>query len=193
MLRDLEEQFETEKVERIRGLVKNIEATRFPRGACRIYAEELVYCLKAGALLACLNLAGSLLEISIRHIVLQRSMEAKSQRTKQEVDELMPTLEEELEERRDLRFGDLCDFLSEFGFFDSESTEKAKDIYRKVRTPIHHGLPVRFIKNHSDVHSLWLQRIVGGVLFQGSFEESILDNSLDIVEEVVSLLQKNLV
>lgn len=195
MIRDLEEQFETETVERIRDLIETLESVQLPVGASRIYANELAYCLEAGALLASLHLAGSLLEISARHKILEMSKEAKSNRTEKEIENEKPTLEEKLEERKDLSFYDLCDALVEHAFWNPEDGKRAKQVYRKVRIPVHHGLPARFIKAHSDAIALKLHRLSKqeAVLFGGSFEESVHDNAIDIVEEVIEILDENLI
>lgn len=195
MIRELEEQFQSETVARIRDLIERLESVQLPVGASRIYANELAYCLDAGALLASLHLAGSVLEVSARHKILEMSKEAKSNRTEKEIENEKPTLEERLEERKDLSFYDLCDALVEYAFWAPEDGERAKEVYRKVRIPVHHGLPTRFIKAHSDSLALELHRLSKreAVLFGGRFEESVHDNAIDIVEEVVEILDENLV
>lgn len=195
MIRDLEEQFEEETVERIRDLVEKLESVQFPAGASRIYAYELAYCLEAGALLASLHLAGSLLEISARHKILEMSIEANTNRTEKEIEKEEPTLEEKLEERKDLSFYDMCDALVEHAFWDPEDGKRAKEVYRSVRIPVHHGLPARFMKEHSDTTLLGLFRLSSGemILSGGSFEESVHSNAIDIVEETAEVLDKNLI
>lgn len=198
MIRKLDEQFESDTVKQIRSLIERLESIPFPEGASNYYAKELCYCLEAGALLASLHIAGALLEVTIRSLIVQRSMEAKSQRPPEEDRQDIPTLEEELEERKDLSFYELCDTLVQHGFFDAEDAERAKDLYREVRIPIHHGLPIRYTRLHTGrvgrVTRLVL-RIMGQEMMMSAsaFEEAVLDTSLKKIKQVVRVLHRNVV
>lgn len=100
-------------------------------------------------------------------------------------------LQMELEEKRNVGFGEILDSLTTVGLFDQEDSETAKSFYRQVRIPVHHGLPARFVRDHGvswDIRNL-LRR--GEPVTSHELEEIVEDKALENIEIVVGILERN--
>lgn len=184
-IRPLEDQFEAETVGRIRAAADRASALQMPDGVSRYYRSELVQLLEAGTLLGALHVAASLLEIAIRGAIVERASSASAGAA---------DLEAALEARRDLGFSQLVGALCDVGLFDGDDGKRAVKFYQEVRIPVHHGLPNRFVAFHGDEWMLDFRKLVqvGGVMSSHEFEEIIENRTLDHVETVIDLLDRNI-
>ena len=188
MGRPIESQFEPERVKEIRELVSRISALSLPPGSSRYYAVELIRCLENGVLLAGLHVAASLLELSVRSFIAQRIDEFRKAST---FSENTRSVQRALEENRSIGFAGLVDALCEAGLFERDDVQKAKEFYRSIRIPIHHGLADRFYRSHMDelLADLWSF----GPVPSHQFEEVIEDHALKHIAIVVGIMERNLV
>jgi len=187
-MRGYRNQFEKDTVIRIDKIISTLEAMPYPTGTSRYYGLDLVLCLKAGALLGSLQLVMSFMEIYIRGIVISCSTKAMNEKFK------LFAVELELENKKEFDFNKLIDALVYVNKFDKQDSNIAKRLYKEVRIPTHHGLPARLLKVEEENRSL--EEIFGVDYVARSvsineFEEFIEDEALNIIEEVVSLLERN--
>ena len=193
MPRTLKQQFTPETVAEIHVLVQRIERLSLPKGSSRYYAVELSGCLQAGLLLASVHIAASLLELVVRGIVLERAGSAFSAYPETSSDLSEGSLEYRMEEMRNLGFTKMVDHLVEVGLFDSEDGLLAKTFYRTVRIPLHHGLVRRFVTQHDPMYATFGEFL--GIFWPTTsletFEEVIENNSLQILDTIVGILERN--
>jgi hypothetical protein len=185
--RGFEEQFEGNTIIKIRELLQRIESLNIniPHGVSRYYRVDLSLCLEAGALLGALHVAASLLEITIREMVIEYAQEALPENKK-------INLQKELEEKRHLGFKSLVDELKAFELFDPKDADLAKQFYNDIRIPIHHGLSRRFVSKHNDFMGI-LEEASGGA-YQTSmhdFERVIEEESLNLIETAIGIIERN--
>lgn len=187
MIRGFEEQFEGETVKKIQDLLQRIEDFSLPKGVSRYYAIDLSLCLQAGALLGALHVASSLLEIVVREMVIERASEAVSESQK-----MKGSLQQELEEKRNVGFKQLVAELATAGLFSASDADLAKTFYDDVRIPVHHGLPARFVNNNENFKS-FIDEIFGFAYPTGmrDFERVIESNALSLVETAVGIIERN--
>jgi hypothetical protein len=181
VLRRLEDQFEGRTVIKIRELLQRVESLNTPRGVSRYYRVDLSLCLEAGALLGALHVAASLLEITVREMVITYAQEALSGNMK-------VNLQKELEENRHLGFKTLVDKLTAVELFDSRDADLAKQFYNDIRIPIHHGLSQRFVSKHK----LFEKALVGAYgISMHAFEDVIEEESLRLIETAIGIIERN--
>lgn len=188
MGRPLESQFEPESVKEIRKLISRINVLSLPPGSSRYYAVELMRCLENGLLLAGIHLAAALLELVVRALIAQRIDESRKASA---FSADTRSVERALEDKRDISFAGLVDALCKAGLFEQDDAEKAKDFYRSVRIPIHHGLPNRFYRGHTDefLADLWSF----GPLPGRQFEDVIEEHALKHIAAAVGIIERNIV
>lgn len=186
MIRDFEEQFEGDTVLKIQDLLRRIESIKLHYGVSRYYVVDLSLCLQAGALLGALHVAASLLEITVREMVIEHATEALPESNNK------INLQKELEEKRHLGFKQLVEELKTAGLFDSKDAELAKQFYNDVRIPIHHGLPRRFVSKHNDILKFF-EEITGGTYqtTMHDFEGVIEEEALSLIETAIGIIERN--
>lgn len=191
-LRSVEDQFEPKQAKRIRELAARVDDLRWTvsGGALRYYLAELRSTLEAGALLGSLHLCVAILELFVRALIIEYVGSVASV-PPPSFDE--PTYQEQLEENRKLRFGELLDFLVSAELFHPADAQAAKDYYQSVRTPLTHGLLERYINGRPDEADN-LYRLLGPKQFTGmrSIEDAIEDNALDQIATLVGIVERNI-
>jgi len=187
MIRGFEEQFEEETILKIRQLLKRIASFSMPAGVSHYYAVDLSLCLQAGALLAALQVASSLLEIFIRETVIERASEAYSDSHKP-----VGAFQNKLEEMRNVGFKQMANELASSGIISIEDAKIAIQFYDDVRIPIHHGLPARFVRD-TGKHQLIMDTLFGYTqqVNHRDFEEIIEENALALVDIAVGIIERN--
>lgn len=184
-MRALEDQFDPPQVARIRAAAARASALRLPDGVSRYYRSELVHVLEAGALLGALHVAASLLELAIRGVLVRRARDA----VRRGLD-----LEQVLEEKRSVSFYDLVRALTNAGFLDPSDAALAESFYREVRIPILHGLVRRFVTVQEEQWRPDFRALLRAddVTMCHEFEGVVEDRSLEHVEAVLGILERNL-
>jgi DNA-binding transcriptional regulator YbjK len=189
--RPIEQQFDLTTVQQIRQLTERARRLRstVPKGATSYYFAELVITLEAGALLASMHIAATILELFVRALIVDR-VSAVDMEKKYSLDSL--TYQEKLEENRGLGFGKMLDHLASVGLFSSEDVELAKQYYQEVRTPLAHGLLERFI-NGRPTEQTNIMRLFkrGGFTSSSFFEDAVEDHALSHIEVVVGIVERN--
>ncbi|MBX6421996.1 hypothetical protein [Thermosulfurimonas sp. F29] len=187
MIRTYKKQFESKKVEKIDNLIKRIKRIKMPGSVSKYYAHELLLCLQAGALLGSLCITSALLEIFVRELAIKYSALASSN---SDLYKKLALLQKQLEEKRNLSFKQLINGLASCGLFSEDDAEQAKEFYDSVRIPIHHGLPARFVEIQNDIIAA-LNEIFTFPIGMHEFEEVIEDRSLDLIEIVIGIIERN--
>ena len=194
MPRPIGEQFEPEKADRIRSLAGRIRSILTGAGGIRYFCLELARTLEAGALLAAIHVASSLLELSARQLLVFSLADDSDAKTENE--ELFPrpidVLEYEIEDDRRLSMYEILEELTDHGIIDESEKDKIEGFYSDIRIPIHHGITRRFVREESNGISL---RNEPRSLFCGSqharmgdLDRAIEDKSLDYVEVAVDFV-----
>lgn len=171
-------------------LSERIEKMQYPTGPSRYYGIELVLCLKGGALFGGIIVATALLEIYVRGLVVHYAQIAQADFARK----INP--ERELEEMRQKNFEVLVDDLVNSGLFDKEDASKAKDIYKHIRIPTHHGLPSRLLqakKRDIEVEAIFpeMGSYVGSSVSLREFEEYVEEETIPAIEEIIGILERN--
>lgn len=174
----------------IEQLSERVEKIQYPTGPSRYYSIELVLCLKGGALFGGIIIAAALLEIYVRGLVVHYAQVAQAGFARQ----INP--ERELEGMRQKKFAVLVDDLVNSGLFNKEDAGKAKDIYKHIRIPSHHGLPSRLLKveeSDLEVGAIFpeMGSYVGSPITLREFEEYVEEEAIPVVEEIVGILERN--
>lgn len=188
MIRGFEEQFEEDTVKKIQDLLRRIEAIKLPFRVSKFFVVDLSICLKAGALLGALQLAASLLELTVREMVMVLSSEALSENNRKR------NLQKELEDKKHFGFNHLVTELEKVDLFDRKDAELARQFYNTVRIPLHHGLTRRFITEHDNNNSFKLFEEVFGGAYQISmhdFERVIEQEALSLIETAIGIIERN--
>ena len=183
LIRPLDQQFDVETARSIRALIDRIGRIELPDGSSRYYAVELGHCLEAGLLLGSLHVAASLLELVVRGTIVERLALAQTKPT---------DWEHRLEEMRHLGFPRLVDNLVDVGLFEKGDGDSAKDFYKAVRIPIHHGLPGRYVTHHDET-AAFVKKLVGISMTTTArdFENVIEDFAVPQIETVVGIIERN--
>lgn len=85
---------------------------------------------------------------------------------------------------------ELLTHLVDVGLFDPSDKELAEAFYRHVRVPILHGLTGRFVENCLEpAEGLEALGISGAEGW--TFEETIEDQAISLVEGLISILERN--
>jgi len=183
-VRSYKNQFESKIVERMDAIIRHLESMRYPTGPARYYGIDLTMCLRGGALAGSLVVAAALMELYIRALVVRYTIEAQRGWHKQ-VD-----VELEIENMRKEDFYNLLSHLVDAELFSETDANCAKEIYRKVRIPTHHGLPARLLGiSKDDPFRVLLGR--GRAMSTQEFESYIEDEALPIIEAIVGILFRN--
>lgn len=186
-MRSYREPFEPEVADRIDVLIHRIESLEYPTGPTRYYGLDLVACLQVGALAGSLVVASSLMELYVRGLVVRYSEDAQRGWARP------VETERELDNMKGKGFRNLVSELMESGLFDPDDAEKARDLYRTVRIPAHHGLPSRFFAGPAP--SL-MTAIFGTVekaepISMKQFEDLVEEEALPKIEAIVNILEHN--
>lgn len=152
MIRRLEQQFEPEKVQRIRELARLFQSLPLQRGAARYFISEIARCLDAGLILAALEVATSLLELFVRDLLIAARFEDNIAQRGLRSHQLLDQVEREIEDVERLHFRGMVDELVDRRIIDQPDDDAIRDLYKTVRIPIHHGLTRRFVRLSSDIH-----------------------------------------
>lgn len=184
MIRTLEVQFGPAKGKRVREAISRLSSVRYPEGASSYYASELRHVLEAGAVLASVSLACTLLESVVRSLVVQHARTAVRTGL---------NLERALESKKSLHFAGLVDELVKAGLFDAADADRAKRLYRDVRIPIHHRLSRRFVTFHDDHWSIDFRELLrqGSPVTLHHLEEVVETHGLNYVDEIVGVIDRN--
>ncbi len=174
----------------IENLSERIEEVKYPTGPSRYYGIELALCLKGGALFGSTIVAAALLEIYVRGLVVHYAQVAQAGFLRK----INP--EKELEEMRQKNFAALIDDLANHSLFDKEDASKAKDIYRHIRIPSHHGLPSRLLKveeRERELKAIFpeMGSYVGSPITLHQFEEYVEEEAIPVIEEIIGILERN--
>ncbi|MDD2389514.1 MAG: hypothetical protein PHP23_07270 [Desulfobacterales bacterium] len=187
MIRGYEEQFKGKIVKQIQGLLCRINSIKLSQKVSRYYLVDLSLCLQAGALLGALHLSSTILELTIREMVIKLTTDALPKTNNNR------NIEKELEDKRHLGFSKLVEILESEGFFDSKDAELSLQFYKDVRIPLHHGLPRRFVSNHDDFLFDFHEKIFGGTYHttMHDFERVIEEKSLSLIETAIGIIERN--
>jgi len=101
--------------------------------------------------------------------------------------------ERELDNMKDKGFRHLVGKLVESGLFDSEAAARAKELYKTVRIPVHHGLPSRFFSGPAPSLMIGIFGTVekAGPVSMKQFEDFIEEDALPTIEAIVGILESN--
>lgn len=181
-LRSVEDQFGERIAGRVRELQTRFGEVEYPDGATALYAAEAQTALEAGASLAALGTTASLLELAVRGLVIMHARRA----AKPHID-----LQGALEQKKHLDFHRLLEGLVEVELFEKEDAALARNFYKSVRIPVHHGLPARLVSKENPG---WLDiRALVGRGDARPLEDVIEDRALDHIEVVIGILERNCV
>lgn len=189
MGRSLDEQFEAPKASKIRRIAEQFRSVANVGGGIRYFALEVVQCLQAGLLLSALHVASSLLELSVRKLLINRLFAEKRSSDDEGpmLNELLNDVEHEIEDREQLGFQAIVDKLKSLSVIEEEEAEKLKTFYSDVRIPIQHGITRRFVREERNLKGeedpLALFELDHMIRFH-KFEEAIEDNSLKYLQVV---------
>jgi hypothetical protein len=143
-IRPLEQQFEDEKVIKIREIQGQFQSLRFPTGAGSYYTKEVINCLEAGLLLAALQVATALLELFVRDLLVAETYKKEFPRGLKKLGKI----ERDIEDGRPrFDFNRIISELAEDNIIEEEDKEKIYSVYKNVRIPLHHGLTRRFVRS----------------------------------------------
>lgn len=183
MIRPLEKQFNAAKCAEIRRLITKFSTLPFKEGPCRYFVLEVAGCLEVGLLLSAVSIASILLETFLRELLILRRLQTRELTTS-----LFDKLERETEDGRPrLSFDDIVDELTG-DVLDSSDAEAAKEFYKTVRIPIHHGITRRFIAIAKTGEESWLDTYRGLRLHH--LEELVEENATKHLRSIVNLIQK---
>ena len=189
MSRSLDEQFEASKAAKIRRIAEQFRSVANVGGGIRYFAVEVAQCLEAGLLLSSLHVASSLLELSVRKLLINRLFAEKESSDDEDLllNELLNDVEHEIEDRERLGFQAIVDELKSLSVIEAEEAEKLKTFYSDVRIPIQHGITRRFVREERNLQEeegfLALLELDHMMRFH-QFEETIEDNSLRYLQLV---------
>lgn len=187
MLRSLDKQFSPKKAAQLKLLSNRLRKFSFPPGASRYYALELASCIEAGALLGALVVGSSLLELYVRALVVSHASRVRRSTVPEK-----KSLEGMLEENKHLRFEGLIDSLVSVGLFQKVDGKRAKDIYKRIRIPLLHGLPRRFVRQHQESFVEEFSLMLGGAVISSSELESIIeDYALAYLRNIIGIIERN--
>ena len=186
-MRSYRDQFEPEVADRIDCLIRRIKNLEYPTGPTRYYGLDLAACLQVGALSGSLVVAASLMELYIRGLVVRYSEDAQRGWSRP------VETERELDNMKDKGFRHLVGKLVESGLFDSEAAARAKELYKTVRIPVHHGLPSRFFSGPAPSLMIGIFGTVekAGPVSMKQFEDFIEEDALPTIEAIVGILESN--
>lgn len=186
-MRSYKNQFDSATVERIDSIVSVIESIQFPTGPSRYYGIDLILCLKSGALIGSLVLVSALMELFVRGLIVAYSNEAQSEYLRK------VNIEKELESNRQIGFKGLLEYLVQCKLFDEKDSDRAVELYEKVRIPTHHGLPDRLVNSDFDTEffSFEVVKNKSFVVSQRDFEEFVEEKSLPLIEEIIGIIKRN--
>ncbi|MFH1033903.1 MAG: hypothetical protein V1806_05295 [Pseudomonadota bacterium] len=136
--------------------------------------------------MASLVIGSSLLELYVRALIVNHAHSALPSDIVQG-DNLCP--EGALEEKRNVKYYELVDLLVGVGLFREDDGELAKELYSKIRIPLLHGLPRRFVGNHSDGFIMWLRG--ARPVAQHDLEEVIENHALVYLDQIIGILERN--
>lgn len=189
-IRPIEQQFEELTANKIRLLINRVNSLRkiVPGGATRYYLYEINIALESGALLAALHLASISIELFLRAKVIESVAAVQSHRTLS-FDEL--TFQERLEEDKKLKVSDLLKHLVAVGLFRLEDEKLTNTFYQEIRTPLAHGLLKRFANGRPKAGESDIFRIFRNFTSQNDVERLVEHRSLEHIETVVHLLERN--
>lgn len=185
MTRPLDEQFEAPKAERIRCIAQSFYSVQEVGGGIRYFAVEVARCLEAGLLLAALHVASSLLELSVRKLLIDHRF--AEQDSLDDSSDLLDDLEYQVEDRKHLRFQAMVDELDSASIIEADEADALRIFYSDVRIPIQHGITRRFVRDE--------QRLQEESFFDAvfkldhrmrfhRFEDTIEDKSLEYIRLV---------
>ena len=191
-IRPLEEQFNKERVNKIRELQNLVVKFPLKESAGKYYLAELINTLEAGLLLASLHLTLSFLEIFVRDLlILQKTRLSKNNKRFDEIDKI----EIEVEDSSDPQwsFSKIIHYLHKDNLLNNEHLNTLKEYYKKLRIPLHHGITRRFIRGEKikepnqpvDIME-WLS--CSRLSRSHSFENAIETRSIDMMHDVLSLI-----
>lgn len=187
MGRPLNEQFEPDKAAALQSFAGRLRLLRYPPGASRYYGLELATCIESGAIAAALIVASALLELHVRALVVNFATRARRPRSRTE-----ESLERQLENRRDMGFAKLLDHLVEVDLFRADDAARAKVLYSKIRIPLLHGLPSRFVEDHQFPIFPELNRLLGREMITlRDFEDTIESHGLKYLEDIIGTIERN--
>lgn len=186
-MRGYKDQFEPDVVNQIESIVSRLENISYPTGSSRFYGLDLALCLKSGALAGSMIIASALIEIFVRGLVIRYAEDAQSGWSRK------IEAEKELESMRNLSFSKLLDNLTEVDLFCSKDAIEAKDIYKNIRIPTHHGLPARLLGRGKNDPFSSIMSLLGksSTVSMSEFEDFIECEAIPIINNVVSIIENN--
>lgn len=169
--------------------------------ASRIYINEISEAIDQGLLLAATELATTLLEIWVRDLLVVRKITKSKIKSRGELDYLLTKIDLETEGiSRGLMFPAMCGELLELNGITQDELEWLQTIYKKTRTPLHHGISGRivgsneidkdFIDNASSKEEMLLATVFCSPPHRraNDFEDFIYESSVEILEGIVNFL-----
>ena len=167
----------------------------------RIYINEIAEAIDQGLLLAATELATTLLEIWVRDLLVVRRATKSEIKSRRELDYLLMKIDLEIEGiSRGLMFSTMCNELLELNVITQAELEWLQNIYKKTRTPLHHGISGRivgsneidkdFIDNASSMENMFLATVLCSPPHRraNDLEDSIYESSAEILEGIVNFL-----
>jgi hypothetical protein len=189
-LRTIDEQFEPDAVNLLRGFICRLEAIRGTNEASDYFVFETISCIKGGLVLASMQIAAAALELRAREILIQNSSLDSAD------DEAAPfRLEIKTEEDRDLGFYGILGALERKKIISAADNQTLKDIYKNIRIPLHHGIVGRYYRSRDDGSDAWVFDALFGdnqahlTTSQAAIEFAIESYGLDDLCCVISALE----
>ena len=152
-IRPIEQQFENEKIIKIREIQRQSQSLRFQTGAGPYYTKEVIKCLEAGLLLAALQVATALLELFVRDLLIIEIYKKEFPEGLTSSDyRKLGKIEKDIEDGHPrFYFNKIISELAKDNIIKEQDREKIYSVYKNVRIPLHHGLTRRFVRLFSKV------------------------------------------
>jgi len=90
-----------------------------------------------------------------------------------------------------LGFAKLLDHLVETELFAADDAASAKVLYNKIRIPLLHGLPSRFVDDHQFLSFPQFRLLGTEVVSSRDFEDTIEAHGLQYLGAIVGIIERN--
>ena len=146
-IRSLEKQFEASRVKEIREIQNLLFSSIYDDSVGKYYVEEICKSLEAGLLLASINLIICYLEIVLRDLLFYRIL--NNHKINPNFNKAASILQRQIEDTRDPQYSfiRILKDLEKYKDIEKIDRENLVCFYNEVRTPLHHGLIQRFVRN----------------------------------------------
>ena len=184
--RDLSHRVESPAAERLRLVAHAFLALRVEGRASRVYINEIAEAISNGMLLAAMELSTTLLEIWVRDLLVIRKLTQKNPKTKHQIRWLLTKIDRETEGlSRGQMFAPMCKELLDLAVIDAEELEWLESFYKRVRTPLHHGISGRMVDPDGQAGDMLSTATTNEQMFLASIFGSAPHKRADQLEDYV--------